>query len=515
MPPPVPAPPFRLREYSRALLARRDLRMMLALWRRQSGKTTVLALRALREMAAHPGRLVTFASASLLVGREVVEKEARLFREILRSAPGPVSAHSGDSGKDLLAGGTGDDFAEVFEARRMVVKLWSDKTTCSRTQIIAPNPATARGFTGSVMIDECGLIPDFRGVWDAMIYIMASDPGFTCLLATTPPIDDSHFSHELLLAPPGAEFQPAAAGHWYRSSAGLDIHRVDVYDGLAAGARLYHPRTGESIDAATDRQLSLDRESWDRNMALKMAAQGTAACSRLALSRAQAHPLSTSCLAVDDAETPPAGWPARTGIAPGALVGLGFDVATTDGDTSNFSSLSVAVLEGGSIRFPLVWRWKTRDANEAIRRVCATLDALTGALGASPRALCVDASSERYFANLLREASRSRARTLLISSADTFTDRGVKWSYKQYLGDTYCSDLEDGRIILPASRWLLEDHRLVRKEGGRYSSLVATDGCHADSFDSNKLARHALVASRPAYARAVRLRTGGRERGGI
>lgn len=200
-PPPV-KPLFRLRDYSRVLMQRRDLRMMLALWRRQSGKTTTLALRALREMAAHPGRLITFASASLLVGHEVIEKEAHLFREILRHVQSqqknPIVAEDAH-GRDVLADGTDDDFAAAFESRRMVVKLWHDDTVYSRTQVIAPNPATARGFTGSVMIDECGLIADFRGVWDAMIYIMSSDPSFTCLLATTPPIDDNHFSHELLL----------------------------------------------------------------------------------------------------------------------------------------------------------------------------------------------------------------------------------------------------------------------------------------------------------------------------
>jgi hypothetical protein len=46
-----------------------DGRMFL-LWRRQGRKTTTMAKKALKFMMKRPGGLVTFASASLLVGSE-------------------------------------------------------------------------------------------------------------------------------------------------------------------------------------------------------------------------------------------------------------------------------------------------------------------------------------------------------------------------------------------------------------------------------------------------------------
>lgn len=125
-------------------------------------------------------------------------------------------------------------------------------------------------------------------------------------------------------------FDVNPAGHWYESTAGLTIHRVDVHDGIAAGAKLYHPKTGAVLSAEEDRRLSLDRESWDRNMGLNFSASGTAACSRLALERAQSHPLSPTCTAVDDGEEPPADWIEH--LRPGLDTALGLDLGTTEGE---------------------------------------------------------------------------------------------------------------------------------------------------------------------------------------
>jgi hypothetical protein len=497
---------FSLRSYSRALRDRmfaqpgepEYLRLMAALWRRQSGKTTTLALIGIGEMASVPGRLITYASASLLVGREVIEKEAHLFQGILRDTLARLEAQrlaltaEDDAGHNMLTAKP-EDFASVFESRRMVVKLHHDANTYSRMQVIAPNPATARGFTGSVMIDECGLIPDFRGVWDAMIYIMSSDPSFKCLLATTPPIDDAHPTHELFLPPPGTEFDVNPAGHWYKSTAGLTIHRLDVHDGIAAGANLYHPETGEVITAAEDRALSIDKSSWDRNLALIFSASGTAAVSRLALERAQTNPLAANCIAVDDDETPPLNW--MDALNPTADTALGLDVATTEGKKSNYSSLAIAQKIDATLTYPLIWRWKTRDAGEAIDRLRHVVSLVCQRLGRSPRSLCVDASSEVYFANLLKDALRTLVVVRLISSGETLTVQGQKRNYKAHLGDLYSSALEDGHVALPRSRWLFDDHRQVVKARGTYEAPVAADGCHADSFDGNKLAYYGLSSS--------------------
>lgn len=339
-----------------------------------------------------------------------------------------------------------------------------------------------------------------------MIYIMSSDPSFTCLLATTPPIDDNHFSHELLLPPPGMTFDVNPAGHWYESTAGLTIHRVDVHDGIAAGAKLYHPKTGAVLSAEEDRRLSLDRESWDRNMGLNFSASGTAACSRLALERAQSHPLSPTCTAVDDGEEPPADWIEH--LRPGLDTALGLDLGTTEGEKSNPTSLTVAQHETSAIANRLVWRWKTKDPAIANARIEMIVKVISARLGRAPRALCIDATSERYWALMLQAALRHLIRIELIIGSERIIHQGQSFTMKQYLSDGYVNDLDDGRVALAASRWLFDDHRLVRKERGLYVATVASDGCHADSFDSNRLARHGLIVPSGPQTNFIPVETG-------
>jgi hypothetical protein len=339
-----------------------------------------------------------------------------------------------------------------------------------------------------------------------MIYIMSSDPSFTCLLATTPPIDDNHFSHELLLPPPGMTFDVNPAGHWYESTAGLSIHRVDVHDGVAAGAKLFHPKSGKVISAEEDRRISLDRESWDRNMALTFSASGTAACSRLALERAQSHALSPTCVAVDDGEEPPADW--LENLRPGLDTALGLDLGTTESEKSNPSSLTVAQHDDGAIACRLIWRWKTKDPAIAKARIERVVKAVSARLGRAPRCLCIDATSERYWALMLQKDLRHLIRIELIIGSERIIHQGQSFTMKQYTSDGYVNDLDDGRITLPACRWLFDDHRLVRKERGLYVASVAPDGCHADSFDGNRLARHGLIVPAGPQTNFMTVNTG-------
>jgi hypothetical protein len=462
--PPAVKPPFRLRAYSRAMYQRRDLRMFIAEWRRQSGKTTTMATRILREMAAHPGRLVTFASASLLVGREVIEKESAIFRDVLRnhtlaSKNTALTVTDEARGKDCTDADD-DNFAEVFESQRMSVRLKHPDGSVSRTQVIAPNPATARGFSGSVYIDEFGWIQNFRDLWDAMEPIFSSDPTFTCILASTPPLDDSHYSHELLVPPPGTLFEPRAEGNWYVSAAGVTVHRVDVHDAALAGVRLYDNKTGAVLTPERHRAAALDRESWDRNYALILSASGTAACSRIALERAQSHALSSTCIAVDDGDEPPADW--IENLRPGLVTALGLDLGTTEGEKSNPTSFTVAQADGGDVACRLIWRWKTKDPAIANARIEKIVRLVIARLGRSPRALCIDATSERYWALMLQAALRHLVQIELIIGSETLVHQGQSFTYKQYTSDGYVNDLDDGRIALPSSRWLFEDHRLVR-----------------------------------------------------
>jgi hypothetical protein len=512
---PIKKAPFRLRPYAQELRNRRNtfigqfsdyqigaretppgepLRTLIALWRRQSGKTTLLAFLLLQEMLRYPGRLTVFASASLLVGGEVVHKMAAIFREVIsffsenaRPRFLQIEALAPGSDKDVLAADN-DALAAALETRKLNVRLWHDNNTFSRMQIVAPNPATARGFTGSVVVDEFGWIRDLRDVWDAMEPILSSDPTFTCLLATTPPADDTHYSYEMLVPPPGTEFAVNPRGNWYTSAAGLPVHRVDAWDGAEAGARFSDIKTGLPITPEEHRARAIDRESWDRNYALRFIATGSAAVSRLVLDRAQSHALTPQCIAIDDGEEPPAGWAEKLDARADTACGL--DVATTTNEKSNYSSLTIAQRIGGATVMHLVWRWKSADPAAATARIRAVLADITRRLCRAPRVLCVDGSNELYFAVSLRDALADSVHVRIVRNSESLDILGQRTDYKQYLGDAYVNALDDGAVALPASRWLFEDHRLARKEKGRFTAALGADGCHADSFDSCKLALH-------------------------
>ena len=322
------------RIYQLGPLNRRDARMLGTIWRRQGGKTSMEVLLALDEMARKPGRLVIFCSASLAVGGEATYKAGGAMLDLLRR-----HRH-----REMEANANFDDaaaFREVFEQGRLEVKLRHKDGQVSRLKVIAPNPATARGFSGTVIMDEIGFIRDFRAVWEAVEPIASSDPTMRIILATTPPADDAHLSHEMLSPGPGAAFAPNAAGHWYRSETGLLVHRVDVHDAYAAGVPLYHPETGAEVTAEEHRALAIDKDAWDRNYALKFATGGTAACSYLALHHAQERGRVAGCVAGQDDY--PAGWEA--GLGQGEIY-VGVDLATTEKAHSNPSALAVVERAG-------------------------------------------------------------------------------------------------------------------------------------------------------------------------
>ena len=154
--------------------------------------------------------------------------------------------------------------------------------------MVAPNPDTAVGWTGHIILDEVGRIPDFQDVFEAMEPIVSSNPDFKVLLATTPPPDDSHYSYELLAPDPEEEFEINPKGNFYTSQAGLLVHRVDAWDGCAAGVPLFDTKTREELTPEEHRAVAIDKTAWDRNYGLKFIRGGTSALSLTALNYAQA-----------------------------------------------------------------------------------------------------------------------------------------------------------------------------------------------------------------------------------
>lgn len=494
---------MKLRGAQRVVIRQCDLvGFLLLLWRRQFGKSTTLANVALKKMMKRRGRLVTFASASLLVGREIIQKESQVLQAALddlrkkaREAQMQLDSVNRETGKQLEESLSADDFAELFEQQRLEFRLYHDRTVYSRTLVIAPNVATARGFSGDVLLDEIGFIKDFKDLWEAMEPIASSDPDFRVLMATTPPADDTHYSFELTVPPDGMVFPVDENGNLYRSQAGVMIHRVDVHDGYAAGVKLYDLETREPLTPQEHRARALDRDAWDRNYGLMHKFGGTAACSIMALAFAQEQGRK-KCFAVDIEHEGDEleGLKFLEGILGDGQVGLGFDVATTEKELSNPSSLTITEKVGVDCLARLILRWKTSNPDYPRDLISRVLDVIEKRkAGGKARRLCIDATNERYFATDLKKQLRAKVMVQLVISSETLLYKAQEMTVKAYLGNLLVNTMEDGRLALPPDRWVKDDFRLVRRDKGSFMAMVDSAGNHGDSFDSTKLSLHALI----------------------
>jgi hypothetical protein len=521
------------RAYQReALKALRHRRLFCLLFERQAGKTTTIGRMALFEMMKHPGRVCIYASASLLLAKEIIfkqisatEQSARALiqkeSEVLFAAAAVSTAEAHKAGLDFQTVDVGSpakagralkapsltEFMELFEAQRLEFRLYHDRTTFSRTQIIAPNPATARGWTGTVFLDEIGFIKNFSELWIAIEPIISTDAQFKLILATTPPQDDTHYCFELLAPPAGVVFQANPSGNWYESEAGVPVLRADAYDTHAAGKKIFDVRTGDEIAPAESFRRAINKDGWRINHGLQWLLGGSAACDLLRLKVAQERGIGCcQCALIDsDADFDQAmTWLERTlaNRAGDSKFGLGFDVATTTKEKSNPSVLAVLEQRGLDMMARQFLVWKTRDPDVAIERLSRTLDVLEKC-EARPRALAVDATNEKYFAENLRKEFRGRVPVLLVVSSETVDKPGLEkpTNWKEYLGDQYVGLLDDNHLTLPPEQYVRIDHRLVRKDRGRYMCEPDADGRHGDTFDAGKLSVHALLKrGGPAWA---------------
>lgn len=486
--------------------------IFILLWRRQSGKTEVLSTWALQTMLAKPGETVILASASLNVGGEVALRAAGVFWNVLsrlRERFKALEAAAIEEGKEPQILADFEALKDAFTAGKLEVRFTHPDGRVSRLKVLAPNPATARGFTGTVFLDEIGFIPDFRALWDAVEPITSSDPTFRLIMCTTPPADAAHYSHELIVPPAGLEFEEINPdGIWYRSEAGIMVHRVDAWDACEAGAQLYHPETRKALTADEHRSIALDKEAWDRNYGLRLASTGTAAVSLNALNTAQTREEAKGCLFFDGEL--PADWRERLGPIDGQVT-LGFDVATTEKNTSNPSSVSIIAQSscGHSVR--LIFRWKTDDPDIStgyLREFVTSLPV---------RCLVVDASNERFFAARVRNELSRYCPVRLVVSSENIKVGTDTMPMKTYLGNLVVNALDEGRLALSSAREVRTDFRLVRKSRGRFDNEVDGSGNHGDTFDSVKLGMHGwLTPATGAFtADTVPLVCMGSARGGM
>ncbi len=476
----------RWREYQRAADEKlKLLGIFILLWRRQTGKTEVLSTWALQTMLEKPGETVILASASLNVGGEVALRAAQVFWTILarmRERFSALQAEAIEAGQEPKLLSDFDALKDAFVGGKLEVRFTHPDGRVSRLKVLAPNPATARGFSGTVFLDEIGFIPNFRELWDAVEPITSSDPTFRLIMCTTPPADASHYSHELIVPPAGMEFeQVTPEGVWYRSEAGIMVHRVDAWDADAAGAKLFHPETRAPLTTDEHRALALDKEAWDRNYGLRLATTGTAAIALNVLHHAQARAEAKQCLFFDGEL--PADWRQLLGEI-SEPVTIGFDVATTEKNTSNPSSVTIAEKRGNEHAARLIFRWKTNDPKVSTAYLREFVTVL------KTRRLVIDATNERFYARQVRDELSRFCSVELVVSSENITVGNVEMPVKTYLGNLVVNALDDGRLALPPDRVIRQDFRLVRKVRGRFDNEVDGSGNHGDTFDSTKLSLH-------------------------
>lgn len=266
--------------------------LLAMIWRRQAGKSFGLGNIGLDWMMESVC-LVVFASAALRLGVENIYKEAQIWTAVVKALKerAQVEGFKLTTSADDDRGNTldVDAVADLFEHQKLETRLWHSNTDYSRSIVVAPNPDTAVGWTGHVILDEVGRMPEFRDVFEAMEPIVSSGQNYRVRMATTPPPDDAHYSYELLAPPPEMDgnFPVNPRGNWYKSRQGIQVHRVDAHDGHAAGVPLYDLKTREPLTPEEHRARAVDKQAWDRNYGCRFIKGGTAALSHTALFHAQ------------------------------------------------------------------------------------------------------------------------------------------------------------------------------------------------------------------------------------
>lgn len=503
------------REFERGVKLHRVCGMLA---RRQYGKTTIAARIANFKMMKTPGHTVIFGSVKLDLGREIVRKELAQLTDAFRltaTGGGLLQLTDSATGKPLPVMNS-DDFAALYDASRLEFRLHHDRTTYSRTKVVALTP-DAVGETGDLILDEVGRVKNFRDVLEAIMPIIASNPAFRAIYTTTPPPDDTHPSFDLLAPPIGAELPISPTGNWYRSELGVHVLRITAEDAYADGVQLFDDDTGAPISPAESRQRAHDKDAWDRNYACQFIIGGTSVCPLLELDTAQRRGIGQCfCEVANDDRAFDAAVARLESLLTGGTVAGGWDLASTEKATSNPSSFTIMESVNGEYVSRGVLLWKTANPAlqlERARKIIAVIGARKA--GGRMRRLAIDATGDRLFARTIQtELSRDGVPVELVVASETVRMPGYDSpvTRKTWMGDRYVAALSDNKHTFPPERYFREDHRMPKKIKGVYVTDPASDGKHGDTFDSGKLALHALTARGGDFSYAPVVREGGGRR---
>jgi hypothetical protein len=492
-------PLIQLRSYQRSVF-RSPLRTLAMMQSRQSGKSYGLACQTFDWKLARAGVRVFYVSGSLAMGEELLMKEAEVWQNVLRAYRQSdirlTGAALDDKGQVLDL----DALADLLVTQKLETFIWHTNTLYSRSKVLAPNPRTVRGYTGHVVLDEIGFMPNFGELWAALEPILSSNREFKLRMASTPPVDEAHQSFQLLSSPPGTIFTPNADGHFYTSQSGIPCFRADIYDCELAGAQPIS-LDGREVGAAEHRQLALNKDDWDREYNLKFSLGGSTRAFTLAALRSSAERgAREACLAINDTESRTRRTAAEGRILPpqwalllkgAGEVSLGLDLASTEGKKSNPAALVLTQRSGSTFIQRVVVRFKVGDPTW-IEALLSEVIGDLAAVGIVPRGIGADATNEALFADTLA-AQYPHIPFHCIKGSQNLTHQGTTVSSKKLLGDLYVEAIESGSYAIAPVRWLESDHMLIRRSKGSYESDLDPNGGHGDTFDGGKLAHWVLI----------------------
>lgn len=526
-----------------ALAIQQQRRVVGYYWARRCRKSTTAGDIYFQEMSAEPGRTVINCSASLMLGKEsigmtltaieqaeILASEAAAVRSSMESnaeAQGlDFKVANATTGKEYKSKLSPEDFAQLYSARAMELRLYFDRNSYSRELILAPSVQTFRSYRALVGFDEFGYMPvaQARDLINSADAMMRDTPDRRMLFFCNLSLGDNHpwfemtMPREISAATEEDQFPADADGHLYIGQTGMLIHRVALKDAYQAGHLLYDDE-GKPMTYEQSKAFPSMRGDWDVSYALNHKPGGASVIDIVAMVNAQRRGVG-QChfIYVDsDAEFQRALQLLR-GSLTGGQVGIGFDVATTTAEVSNPSAVTVRE-QVGSERFDrLKMVWKERKPQVARERLAQLIQTIRNRpVGGGARRLCIDATSERYFAEETADILAAQIPVQLVIASNAveprppgYAERDGNINYKTFLGDLEAATVNDGRLILPPDEYVKSDYRMVMKDGGRFICVPDSQtGAHGDLFDSGKLAGLALTTGGPFAFESVLTPTAG------
>jgi len=192
-------------------------------------------------------------------------------------------------------------------------------------------------------------------------------------------------------------------------------------------------------------------------------------------------------------------------IGPG-VIGVGHDQATTENETSNPAAVTVTEKLGSLHSQRLALRFKSAEYRIRLAVLELLIDDIF-CVGRTPRAVVIDATSERAGAALLRDQLAGRCPVHFFISSEAATRGTQKTTRGTDALARYFQLFEDNCIALPCESdresdgapegggWLYADHRLAKNFKGRYLIEEDSAGNHGDTLISGALSMLACTSS--------------------